>query len=187
MRKLFYINGFGRQKSNLSSSKYNNLRQRIPDISKSQGISPVDHAQLTWQLIQLWWVSRQTYLLALSRLVIPLSLNYTYLIFQDFFRITKGSLLVKRNTHKCSFFQEILATLLLIIAVCHSPLKIKIMTLREVTTAPFSTKEPGGTRIVTNRISMVYIAVAITPPAVMEWTGFTGKDIITPSRELRWK
>ena len=47
MRKLFYINGFGRQKSNLSSSKYNNLRQRIPDISKSQGISPVDHAQLT--------------------------------------------------------------------------------------------------------------------------------------------
>ena len=47
MRKLFYINGFGRQKSNLSSSKYNNLRQRILDISKSQGISPVDHAQLT--------------------------------------------------------------------------------------------------------------------------------------------
>ena len=47
MRKLFYINGFGRQKSNLSSSKYNNLRHRILDISKSQGISPVDHAQLT--------------------------------------------------------------------------------------------------------------------------------------------
>ena len=37
------------KKSNLSSSKYNNLRQRIPDISKSQGISPVDHAQLTWR------------------------------------------------------------------------------------------------------------------------------------------
>ena len=47
MRKIFYINGFGRQKSNLSSSKYNNLRQRIPDISKSEGISPVDHSQLT--------------------------------------------------------------------------------------------------------------------------------------------
>ena len=81
---------------------------------------------------------------------------------------SKGSLLVKRNTHKCSFFQEILATLLLIIAVCHSPLEIKIMTIREVATAPVSTKEPGGTRIVTNRISMVYIVVAITPPAVME-------------------
>ena len=32
MLKLFYINSFGGQKSNLSSSKYNNLRLCIPDI-----------------------------------------------------------------------------------------------------------------------------------------------------------
>ena len=59
-------------------------------------------------------------------------------------------------------------TLLLIIAVCRSPLEIKIMTIREVTTAPFGTKEPGGTTLVTKRISMVYIIVAITPPMLME-------------------
>ena len=76
-------------------------------------------------------------------------------------------------------------TLLLCIAVCHSPLKIKIMTIMEVKTAPISSKEPGGTRIVTNQISMVYIFVAITPPMLMERTGKTGKDIITPSREPR--
>ena len=32
MLKLFSINSFGGQKSNLSSSKYNNLRLCIPDI-----------------------------------------------------------------------------------------------------------------------------------------------------------
>ena len=47
MLKLFYINSFGGQKSNLSSSKYNNLRLCIPDIYYSKGISSVDHAQLT--------------------------------------------------------------------------------------------------------------------------------------------
>ena len=57
---------------------------------------------------------------------------------------------------------------MLIIAVCHSPLKIKIMTIGEITTVPFSTKEPGGTMIVTDQISMVYIFVAITPPLLME-------------------
>ena len=59
-------------------------------------------------------------------------------------------------------------TLLLIIAVCHSPLKIKIMTIREITTVPFRTKEPGGRMIVTDQISMVYIFVAITPPLLRE-------------------
>ena len=59
-------------------------------------------------------------------------------------------------------------TLLLCIAVCRSPLKIKIMTIGEVTTAPLGTKEPGGTRGVTTQISMVYIFVAITPPLLME-------------------
>ena len=38
----------------------------------------------------------------------------------------------------------------------------------EITAAPLSTKEPGGTRGVTARISMVYIFVAITPPLLME-------------------
>ena len=59
-------------------------------------------------------------------------------------------------------------TLLLGNAVGRSPLEIKIMTIREVKTAPFSTKEHGGTRIVTTQISMVYIFVAITPPLLME-------------------
>ena len=59
-------------------------------------------------------------------------------------------------------------TLLLIIAVCRSPLEINIMTIREVKTVLLSSKEPGGTSGVTNRISMVYIIVAITPPLLME-------------------
>ena len=59
-------------------------------------------------------------------------------------------------------------TLLLIIAVFRSPLEIKIMTIGEVTTAPLSSKEPGGTTLVTDRISTVYIVVAITPPMLME-------------------
>ena len=59
-------------------------------------------------------------------------------------------------------------TLLLIIAVCHSPLEIKIMAIGEVTTAPISSKEPGGTGVVTPQILMVYIFVAITPPMLME-------------------
>ena len=59
-------------------------------------------------------------------------------------------------------------TLLLIIAVCHSPLEIKIMTIVEVTTAPISSKEPGGIGVVTPQILMVYIFVAITPPMLME-------------------
>ena len=70
-------------------------------------------------------------------------------------------------------------TLLLIIAVCHSPLEIKIMTIREVKTAPFSSKEPGGTTLVTKRISMVFIFPAVTPPILLECTGLTGKDIVT--------
>ena len=70
-------------------------------------------------------------------------------------------------------------TPLLCIAACHSPLKIKIMTIIEITTAPLSTKELGGTRGVTARISMVYIFVASTPPLLMELTGNTGKDNIT--------
>ena len=41
------------------------------------------------------------------------------------------------------------------------------MTIMEITTAPLSTKEPGGTRGVTTQISMVYIIVAITPPMLM--------------------
>ena len=59
-------------------------------------------------------------------------------------------------------------TLLLFVAVCRSPLEIKIMTIGEVTTVPVSSKEPGGTTLVTNRISMVYIVVAVTPPMLME-------------------
>ena len=66
------------------------------------------------------------------------------------------------------FFQEILVTLLLCMAVCRSPLKIKIMTFMEVSTAPLGSKEPGGTRGVTTQILMVYIIVAITPPMLME-------------------
>ena len=58
-------------------------------------------------------------------------------------------------------------TLLLSIAVCRLPLKIKIVIV-EVETAPLRSKEPGGTRIVTTQISMVYIFVAITPPLLME-------------------
>ena len=69
-------------------------------------------------------------------------------------------------------------TLLLCITVIHSPLEIKIMTFLKPT-APLSSKEPGGTRNVTNQISMVYIFVAITPPLLMESTGNTGKDNIT--------
>ena len=38
----------------------------------------------------------------------------------------------------------------------------------EVTTAPLSTKEPGGTRGVTPQILMVYIFPAVTPPILME-------------------
>ena len=59
-------------------------------------------------------------------------------------------------------------TLLLSIAVCRSPLEIKIMSIGEVKTVLLSSKEPGGTCGVTNRISMVYIIVAITPPMLME-------------------
>ena len=59
-------------------------------------------------------------------------------------------------------------TLLLFVAVCRSPLEIKIMTIGEVTTVPVSSKEPGGTTLVTNRISMVYIVVAVTPSMLME-------------------
>ena len=78
-------------------------------------------------------------------------------------------MLVERNAHSADrFFQEILVTLLLIIAVCRSPLKIKIMTIMEVSTAPLGSKEPGGTTLVTTRISMVYIFVVITPPMLME-------------------
>ena len=40
-------------------------------------------------------------------------------------------------------------TLLLFVAVCRSPLEIKIMTIGEVTTVPVSSKEPGGTTLVT--------------------------------------
>ena len=58
-------------------------------------------------------------------------------------------------------------TLLLYIAICHSPLEIKIMT-GGITTAPLSSKEPGGTRGVTNQISMACIFVEITPPMLME-------------------
>ena len=80
-----------------------------------------------------------------------------------------GSLLVKRSTHRN---QGILVTLLLYIAVCHSPLEIKIMIkvmiIMEVSTAPLSSKEPGGTRIVTAQILMVYIFVEVIPPLPME-------------------
>ena len=69
-------------------------------------------------------------------------------------------------------------TLLLCIAICHLPLEIKIMTFIKPT-APLSSREPGGTRDVTNQISMVYIFVAITPPLLMESTGKAGKDNIT--------
>ncbi|RMX43588.1 hypothetical protein pdam_00023418 [Pocillopora damicornis] len=63
---------------------------------------------------------------------------------------------------------EILVTLLLCIAVCHSPLKIKIMTILRVSTAPLGKKEPGGTRDVTTQISMACIFMAVTPPMLME-------------------
>ena len=54
-----------------------------------------------------------------------------------------------------------------------------VMIIMEVSTAPFSSKEPGGIRIVTAQILMVYIFVEVIPPLLMEWTGKTGKDIIT--------
>ena len=63
-------------------------------------------------------------------------------------------------------------TLLLYIAVCHSPPEIKIMLkviiIMEVSTAPLSSKEPGGTRIVTAQILMVDIFVEVIPPLLME-------------------
>ena len=68
----------------------------------------------------------------------------------------------------CSLFQEILATLLLSIAVCHSPLEIKIVIIMSITTAPLSSKELGGTISVTTQISMACIFVAVTRPMLME-------------------
>ena len=59
-------------------------------------------------------------------------------------------------------------TLLASIAICHSPLEIKIITIMGFTTAPLSTKEPGGTIGVTAQISMACIFVAITPLLLME-------------------
>ena len=59
-------------------------------------------------------------------------------------------------------------TLLLSIAVCHSPLEIMRMTIMWITTAPLSSKEPGGTVGVTDQISMACILVEITPPMLME-------------------
>ena len=59
-------------------------------------------------------------------------------------------------------------TLLPSIAICHSPLEIKIMTFGGITTAPLSSKEPGGTVGVTAQISMACILVEITPPMLME-------------------
>ena len=59
-------------------------------------------------------------------------------------------------------------TLLLTMTVCHSPLEVKIMTIMGITTAPLSTKEPGGTRSVTAQISMASIFVEITPPLLTE-------------------
>ena len=59
-------------------------------------------------------------------------------------------------------------TLLLTIAICHSPPEIKIMTIMGVTTAPLSTKQLGGTRGVITQISMACIFVAITSPLLME-------------------
>ena len=59
-------------------------------------------------------------------------------------------------------------TLLLTMTVCHSPQEVKIMTIMGVTTAPLSSKEPGGTRSVTTQISMACIFVAVTPPLLTE-------------------
>ena len=59
-------------------------------------------------------------------------------------------------------------TLLLTIAVCHSPQEVKIMTIMGVTTAPLCSKEPGGTGSVTTQISMACISVEITPPLLTE-------------------
>ena len=58
-------------------------------------------------------------------------------------------------------------TLLPSIAVSHSLLKIKIITIWRPN-VPLSTKEPGGTRGVTDQISMACIVVEITPPMLME-------------------
>ena len=84
------------------------------------------------------------------------------------------------------WFQELLVILFLIIVVIPLPPKIRIMTATALTVlCPL--KEPGGTGTVITPTWTVSIITDNTRHTLMASTGITGKDISTPSRELRWK
>ena len=82
------------------------------------------------------------------------------------------------------FFQELLVILFLIIVVPLLPPKIRIMTATAVTVL-WPAKEPGGTTAVMTPTLTVCIIMENTRQGLMVSTGFTGKDITTPPRELR--
>ena len=80
------------------------------------------------------------------------------------------------------FFQELPVILFLVIVVIPFQPKIKIMA--EITVL-WLTEEPGGTSAVITLTLMDFIIMGSTHLLPMESIGITGRDITTPSRELR--
>ena len=78
--------------------------------------------------------------------------------------------------------QDQLVTLSLIIAAINFPLENK-----HAYHVPGLFTEPGGTIIVIGLTWMASIVTRIPALKVMVWTGYTGRDIATPSRGPRWK
>ena len=82
------------------------------------------------------------------------------------------------------FFQELLVILFFTIMVV--PFQLKIMIIAKETVLWLS-KEPGGTSAVINLTWMDFTVMGSIHLMPMESTGVSGRDITTPSRELRWK
>ena len=82
-------------------------------------------------------------------------------------------------------FQELPAILFLIIVAIPFQPKIRIMTI--VLTVLWLSKERGGTSTVIRLTWMDCIIMGSTHLLPMESIGITGRDITTPSRELKWK
>ena len=84
-------------------------------------------------------------------------------------------------------FQELLVIHFRIIVVPPLPPKIKIMTAGAVITVLCTAKEAGGSTAVFAPTWTVCIITDNTRHTLMGSTGFFGKDVTTPLKELKWK
>ena len=84
-------------------------------------------------------------------------------------------------------FHELLVIHFRIIVVPPLPPKIKIMTAGAVITVLCTAKEAGGSTTVFAPTWTVCIITDNTRHTLMGSTGFFGKDVTTPLKELKWK